>query len=78
MHGMNRLLNILVITDEDVEAQNRVVLSALPPTSTAGGQGRVSSSASTAHAPCATASSSTTRPSNCCVESGARRVYRIG
>ena len=29
-NGINRLLNILVITDDDVEAQNRVVLSALP------------------------------------------------
>lgn len=29
-NGVNRLLNILVITDDDVEAQNRVVLSALP------------------------------------------------
>jgi choline dehydrogenase-like flavoprotein len=31
MNGVNRLLNILVITDDDVEAQNRVVRSALPP-----------------------------------------------
>lgn len=30
MNGVNRLLNILVITDDDVEAQNRVSLSALP------------------------------------------------
>jgi len=30
MNGVNRLLNILVITDDDVEAQNRVLLSALP------------------------------------------------
>jgi len=30
MNGVNRLLNILVITDDDVEAQNRVTLSALP------------------------------------------------
>ena len=30
MNGVNRLLNILVITDDDVEAQNRVQLSALP------------------------------------------------
>jgi choline dehydrogenase-like flavoprotein len=30
MNGVNRLLNILIITDDDVEAQNRVVLSALP------------------------------------------------
>jgi len=30
MNGINRLLNILVITDDDVEAQNRVGLSALP------------------------------------------------
>jgi choline dehydrogenase-like flavoprotein len=30
MHGVNRLLNVLVITDDDAEAQNRVVLSALP------------------------------------------------
>jgi choline dehydrogenase-like flavoprotein len=29
-NGIDRLLNILVITDDDVEAQNRVVLSALP------------------------------------------------
>ena len=29
-NGINRMLNILVITDDDVEAQNRVVLSALP------------------------------------------------
>jgi choline dehydrogenase-like flavoprotein len=30
MNGVNRMLNILVITDDDVEAQNRVLLSALP------------------------------------------------
>ncbi|WP_298327667.1 GMC family oxidoreductase N-terminal domain-containing protein [Haloactinopolyspora sp.] len=30
MNGVDRLLNILVITDDDVEAQNRVTLSALP------------------------------------------------
>lgn len=30
MNGIDRLLNILVITDDDVEAQNRVTLSALP------------------------------------------------
>jgi len=30
MNGVNRMLNILVITDDDVEAQNRVQLSALP------------------------------------------------
>jgi choline dehydrogenase-like flavoprotein len=30
MNGVNRMLNILVITDDDVEAQNRVVASALP------------------------------------------------
>ena len=30
MNGVNRLLNILIITDDDVEAQNRVLLSALP------------------------------------------------
>lgn len=30
MHGVNRMLNILVNTDDDVEAQNRVSLSALP------------------------------------------------
>jgi len=30
INGVNRLLNILIITDDDVEAQNRVVLSALP------------------------------------------------
>jgi choline dehydrogenase-like flavoprotein len=30
MNGVNRLLNILILTDDDVEAQNRVVLSALP------------------------------------------------
>lgn len=30
MNGVNRMLNILVITDDDVEAQNRVMLSALP------------------------------------------------
>lgn len=30
LNGVNRLLNILVITDDDVEAQNRVLLSALP------------------------------------------------
>jgi choline dehydrogenase-like flavoprotein len=30
MNGVNRLLNILVISDDDVEAQNRVVPSALP------------------------------------------------
>ncbi|TCC50917.1 GMC family oxidoreductase [Kribbella capetownensis] len=29
-HGMDRLLSVLVITDDDVEAQNRVTLSALP------------------------------------------------
>ncbi|WP_163513322.1 GMC family oxidoreductase N-terminal domain-containing protein [Fodinicola acaciae] len=29
-HGIDRLLNVLVITDDDVEAQNRVVRSALP------------------------------------------------
>ena len=29
-NGVNRLLNILILTDDDVEAQNRVVLSALP------------------------------------------------
>ncbi|HWO26656.1 MAG TPA: GMC family oxidoreductase N-terminal domain-containing protein [Kofleriaceae bacterium] len=31
MNGVNRMLNILVLTDDDVEAQNRVVRSALPP-----------------------------------------------
>jgi choline dehydrogenase-like flavoprotein len=30
MNGVNRMLNILVISDDDVEAQNRVVASALP------------------------------------------------
>jgi choline dehydrogenase-like flavoprotein len=30
MNGVNRMLNILVITDDDVEAQNRVLQSALP------------------------------------------------
>lgn len=30
MNGIDRMLNILVITDDDVEAQNRVTLSALP------------------------------------------------
>jgi choline dehydrogenase-like flavoprotein len=30
MTGVNRMLNILVITDDDVEAQNRVLQSALP------------------------------------------------
>ncbi|NEE02255.1 GMC family oxidoreductase N-terminal domain-containing protein [Phytoactinopolyspora halotolerans] len=30
MNGIDRLLNILVITDDDVEAHNRVTLSALP------------------------------------------------
>jgi choline dehydrogenase-like flavoprotein len=30
MNGVNRLLNILIITDDDVEAQNRVTISALP------------------------------------------------
>ena len=29
-NGIDRLLNILILTDDDVEAQNRVVLSALP------------------------------------------------
>ncbi|WP_166351332.1 GMC family oxidoreductase N-terminal domain-containing protein [Phytoactinopolyspora limicola] len=29
-NGIDRLLNVLVITDDDVEAQNRVTLSALP------------------------------------------------
>ncbi len=29
-NGVNRLLNILVITDDDVQAENRVVLSAFP------------------------------------------------
>jgi hypothetical protein len=29
-HGLDRLLSVLVITDDDVEAQNRVTLSALP------------------------------------------------
>jgi choline dehydrogenase-like flavoprotein len=29
-NGINRLLNILILTDDDVEAQNRVLLSALP------------------------------------------------
>jgi choline dehydrogenase-like flavoprotein len=31
MSNIDRLLNVLVITDDDVEAQNRVVRSALPP-----------------------------------------------
>ena len=30
MNGVNRMLNLLVITDDDVEAQNRVLQSALP------------------------------------------------
>ncbi|NDL55463.1 GMC family oxidoreductase N-terminal domain-containing protein [Phytoactinopolyspora mesophila] len=30
MNGIDRLLNVLVITDDDVEAQNRVTLSAFP------------------------------------------------
>jgi choline dehydrogenase-like flavoprotein len=30
MNGVDRLLNVLVITDDDVEAQNRVTLSAFP------------------------------------------------
>ena len=30
MNGVNRMLNLLIITDDDVEAQNRVLLSALP------------------------------------------------
>src|SRR5262249_13815616 len=29
-NGIDRLLNLLILTDDDVEAQNRVVLSALP------------------------------------------------
>jgi choline dehydrogenase-like flavoprotein len=29
-NGVNRMLNLLIITDDDVEAQNRVLLSALP------------------------------------------------
>jgi choline dehydrogenase-like flavoprotein len=29
-HGVNRLLNVLVLTDDDVQPQNRVVLSTLP------------------------------------------------
>ncbi|HEX3761886.1 MAG TPA: GMC family oxidoreductase N-terminal domain-containing protein [Kofleriaceae bacterium] len=29
-NGVDRLLNLLILTDDDVEAQNRVVLSALP------------------------------------------------
>lgn len=30
MHGVNRLLNVLVITDDDVEPDNRVTLSSFP------------------------------------------------
>ncbi len=30
MNGVNRLLNILIITDDDVQAENRVALSAFP------------------------------------------------
>jgi choline dehydrogenase-like flavoprotein len=29
-HGVNRLLNVLVLTDDDVQPQNRVLLSTLP------------------------------------------------
>lgn len=73
MANVDRMLNIDVFTDDDVEAQNRVTLSAtMPPDEHGPVPGSRSGSATERPARCRTASSWSTRRCGCCARSAPR------
>ena len=79
-HGIDRLLNVLVITDDDVEAQNRVTLSTTLPPDEHGpvAAGRVPPARRGRRARSATASILAAEAVELLRAAGAEKVYRIG